>query len=134
MATLTDIEGIGAAHAERLEAAGIHTTDELLLAGATRQARTALAEKTGIGEDMILEWGNHADLYRIKGVASEYADLLEAAGVDSVVELAQRNATNLHDRLVVLNEEKHLVRAVPTETQIAGWLEEARGLERAVHH
>ncbi len=82
----------------------------------------------------MLEWVNHADLYRIKGVGSEYADLLEEAGVDSVPELAQRNAANLTAALAAANEKKNLVRSLPSESQVAGWIEEAKGLERAVHH
>ncbi len=134
MAEISDIEGIGPAYAEKLEAAGIGTTDALLAEGGSPAGREAIAEKTGIGAALILEWVNHADLYRINGVGSEYADLLEAAGVDSVPELAQRNAANLTAAMATLNEEKQLVRAVPSETQVTSWIEHAKGLERAVHH
>jgi predicted flap endonuclease-1-like 5' DNA nuclease len=134
MATLSDIEGIGSAYAAKLGEAGLQTTDDLLSAGGTAQGRASLAEKTGIAPALILEWVNHADLYRIDGVGSEYADLLEAAGVDSVVELAQRNAPNLHAKLTEVNEQKQLVRSAPNESQVARWIEQAKGLERAVHH
>ena len=86
MANLTDIEGIGTVYGEKLAAAGLKTTDDLLARGGTRDGREGIAAETGLTHDQILEWVNHADLYRIDGVGSEYADLLEAAGVDSVVE------------------------------------------------
>jgi predicted flap endonuclease-1-like 5' DNA nuclease len=134
VANLSDIEGIGAVYAEKLGEAGLQTTDDLLSAGGTPQGREALAEKTGIGAGLILEWVNHVDLYRIDGVGSEYADLLEEAGVDSVVELAQRNAENLQARLSEVNNERDLVRSVPGLAQVADWIEQAKGLERAVHY
>ena len=134
MAALSDIEGIGAAYAAKLGEAGLRTTDDLLAAGGAREGRAAIAEKTGIAAGLILEWVNHADLYRIKGVGSEYADLLEAAGVDTVVELARRNATSLQAKLFEVNEQKKLVRVVPTESQVAAWIKQASGLDRAVHH
>jgi predicted flap endonuclease-1-like 5' DNA nuclease len=134
MASLSDVEGIGPAYAEKLGGAGLETTDDLLSAGGTPQGRASLAEKTSISAALILEWVNHADLYRIDGVGSEYADLLEAAGVDSVVELGQRNAANLQAKLSEVNEQKQLVRSVPSESQVARWVEQAKGLERAVHH
>ncbi len=134
MADLADIEGIGPAYAEKLAAAGVSGVDGLLAAGATPQGRSELAAKTGVDPGLILEWVNHADLYRISGVGSEYADLLEAAGVDSVVELARRNPANLAAQLAKANEAKSLVRAVPGESEVAHWVEQAKQLDRAVHH
>lgn len=134
MANIAEIEGIGPAYAEKLSAAGIGTEEALLKAGASKAGREELAEKTGISEKMILEWVNRADLSRIKGVGSEYADLLEAAGVDSVPELAQRNAANLASKMEELNAEKNLVRRVPSESEVADWVEQAKGMERVVTH
>jgi predicted flap endonuclease-1-like 5' DNA nuclease len=134
MASLSDIEGIGPAYAAKLGEAGLQTTDDLLAAGGTPEGRASIAEKSGIGGGLILEWVNHADLYRIKGVGSEYADLLEAAGVDSVPELAQRRPDNLRAKLEEVNDAKHLVRALPSELQVAEWVEQANGLDRAVYH
>jgi len=131
---LADIEGIGSTYAEKLSAAGVSGIEGLLAAGATRENRADLAAKTGINADLILEWVNHADLYRIAGVGSEYSDLLEAVGVDSVPELAHRNPENLAEQLAKVNTEKHLVRAVPNQTEIAAWIEQAKQLDRAVHH
>jgi hypothetical protein len=113
---------------------GLSTTDHLLEQGGTAAGREQLATKSGISGKLLLEWVNHADLCRIDGVAGEYADLLEAAGVDSVVELAARNATNLAATLEKVNEEKKLVRRVPTEAEVGRWVEQAKGLPRAVHH
>ncbi len=130
MAKIVDVEGIGTKYADKLSKAGVSTTDALLKAGATPKGRKELAEKTGIGEAVILEWANHVDLYRIKGVGSEYSDLLEAAGVDTIPELAQRKAANLFQKIVAVNAEKKLVRKLPVEKQIANWIEQAKKLPR----
>jgi predicted flap endonuclease-1-like 5' DNA nuclease/ferredoxin len=123
---IIDIEGIGPVYAEKLRTLGIRTTIDLLEAGSTPQEREALAEKTGISPKLILEWVNTADLIRIKGVGEEYSDLLEEAGVASVVDLSGRDAENLHARLLEVNEEKKLVRRVPSLNAVKGWIELAR--------
>jgi predicted flap endonuclease-1-like 5' DNA nuclease len=134
MASIVQVEGIGEAYAVRLRAAGIRTTDALLEAGATAKGRKEIEDKTGIAHSLILEWVNHVDLWRIKGVAEEYSDLLEEAGVDSVPELAQRRADNLFEKLVAVNQEKQLVRRLPTLAQVAKWIELAKTLPRIVTH
>ena len=134
MAKLEYVEGIGEVMAQKLRDAGISNTDELFEKGATKQGRKEIAEKTGIPESTILTWINHLDLYRIKGIGSEYADLLEAAGVDTVLELAQRNPKNLYETLVKVNQEKKLVRKLPALSQVANWVEQAKKLERGVHY
>jgi predicted flap endonuclease-1-like 5' DNA nuclease len=134
MAALSDIEGIGATYESKLQQAGLLTVDDLLAAGGTPAGRDELAAKTGIAGGLILEWVNHADLYRINGVGSEYADLLEAAGVDSVLELAQRRPDNLQAKLAEINDQKHLVRSLPSESEVTRWVEQAKGLDRAVFH
>ena len=106
MAKIVDIEGIGKKYAKTLKGAGIATTGQLLKQGATAKGRKEIAEKTGISPKLILEWTNHADLFRIKGVAEEYSDLLEEAGVDTVKELAQRNPANLHAKMGEVNANK----------------------------
>jgi predicted flap endonuclease-1-like 5' DNA nuclease len=134
MATIADVEGIGPAYAKKLQKAGIRSTASLLKKGATPGGRKAIAEKTGLSPALILEWVNHVDLYRIKGVGSEYSDLLEEAGVDTVPELAQRNAANLTKEMVAANKKKKLVRKLPSERQIAGWIKQAKKLPRIVHY
>ena len=134
MTKLVDIEGIGPAYAEALKNAGIDTIEELLEVGGVPSGRDTIADKSGLSPKLILEWVNHADLMRIKGVGSEYADLLEAAGIDSVPELAQRNAENLAEKLGAANEAKNLVRRVPTEAEVTAWIAEAKSLPKAVHH
>lgn len=129
---LMAIEGIGPAYVEKLEAAGLKTTDDLLQAGATAKGREDLATATGISGKLILRWVNMADLFRIKGVGEQYSDLLEAAGVDTVPELAQRRADNLTKKMAEVNEQKPLVRRLPTEDQVTGWIETAKGLPRVV--
>ena len=132
MASIVDVEGIGKAYAVKLQAAGVKTTEALLEQGATPKGRKLLAEKTGIGEKLILEWVNHVDLYRIKGVGSEYSDLLEEAGVDTVVELANRKPENLFKTMEETNTKKKLVRKLPTEAQVAEWVNQAKKLPRVV--
>ncbi len=132
MAKLEDVEGIGLKYAEKLRAAGIASTDAFLEAAATPKGRKDLAEKSGISDALILEWANHLDLYRIKGVGSEYADLLEEAGVDTVVELAQRNPANLYQKMVEVKAAKKLVRKMPVQSQVADWVEQAKKLPRVI--
>ena len=126
------VEGIGPAFAEKLKAIGLVTCLDLLKAGASRKGREEVVEKSGISSKLILKWVNHLDLYRIKGVGSEYADLLEAAGVDTVVELAHRNPVNLIQRMLEVNEEKHLVRKPPTPAQVEDWVAQSKGLARLI--
>jgi len=132
MTRVTEIEGIGETYAQKLIEAGIKTTEVLLEQGVTPQGRQEIADQTGISPKLILRWINQADLFRVKGVGEEYADLLEAAGVDTVPELAQRNAENLHQKLVAVNQEKKLVRQVPSASQVVGWVEQAKELPRKI--
>jgi predicted flap endonuclease-1-like 5' DNA nuclease len=134
MSKLIDIEGIGEGYARKLMAGGIKTARELLNQGATSQGRKSIAEKTSISEKVILEWVNHLDLFRVKGVGGQYADLLEEAGVDTVVELAQRNPDSLHLKLQAINQEKKLVRKLPTAFQVKSWIQQAAKLPRVVSH
>ena len=134
MAKLTTVEGIGPALAEKLKGAGAGSTDSLLKMGATKKGRQDLAAASGIDEKRVLTFVNHCDLMRIKGVGGEYAELLEAAGVDSVPALKGRNPANLHAALVKANESKKLVRQLASADQVAGWVEQAKGMERVVTH
>jgi len=128
------IEGVGPVHAGQLQRIGIRTPQQLLDAGATPKGRDEIAAGSGISHKFVLEWVNHVDLYRIKGVGSEYADLLEASGVDTVVELATRNPVHLYDKLVAVNEEKKLVRRLPTAAQVQDWVQQAKGLPRVIQY
>lgn len=134
MPSIIDVEGIGKTYKQKLAKVNILTTDALLEAGATPKGRKELAEKTGIGDALILEWVNLADLYRIKGVGSEYSDLLEEAGVDTVVELSKRVPKNLYEKMIEINEKKKLVRKLPSESQIADWVDQAKKLDRKVKY
>ena len=131
---IAEIEGIGPVNAKKLEDAGIASVEGLLEAGSTPKSRKELAGKTGISDANILKWVNRADLFRVKGVGSEYSDLLEAAGVDTVVELAGRNAENLAQKMAEVNAEKKLVRQLPSEKQVSAWIENAKTLPRAVNY
>jgi predicted flap endonuclease-1-like 5' DNA nuclease len=126
MPSIIDVEGIGPAYKKKLKGVGISTTDALLEAGATPKGRKELAEKTGIGDALVLEWVNLADLYRVKGVGSEYSDLL--------VELSKRVPKNLYEKMVETNTKKKLVRKLPTEAQIADWVAQAKKLPRKVSY
>jgi len=134
MASLIKIEGIGEKYATKLRMIGVSTTDTLLEKGRTPKGRQEIAQKSGITETLILEWVNLADLFRIKGVGEEYSDLLEEAGVDTVVELAQRNPANLYEKVVAVNKQKKLVRKLPTQTQIGDWVAQAKKLPRVVSY
>ncbi len=132
MANLVKVEGIGEAYAKKLAEAGISTTQALLEKGASPKGRKEIAEKTGISPKLILTWVNHVDLFRVSGIGEQYADLLEASGVDTVPELGQRNAANLYQKLIKVNQEKKLVRQLPSETQVKAWIEQAKQLPRKV--
>lgn len=134
MPKIEDIEGIGPVYAEKLTDVGIKTTDDLLKVGASAKAREELAKKTGIDKKLILEWVNLADLYRIKGVGQEYSDLLEEAGVDTVVELAKRVPENLHAKMLDVNEKKNLVNRPPPLGSVKDWVEQAKKLKRVVEY
>jgi predicted flap endonuclease-1-like 5' DNA nuclease len=131
---IEDVEGIGEVIGKKLREVGIKDTDSLLAACGTSKQRKELAEKTGLSEKQILKFANMADLYRIDGIGSEYSELLEAAGVDTVPELAQRNPANLAQTLAEVNEKKKLVRRVPGETEVAKWIEQAKKLPRVLQY
>jgi predicted flap endonuclease-1-like 5' DNA nuclease len=134
MPNVIQIEGIGEVYAKKLLEADVPTTEALLEAGATPQGREALGEKTGIGHGLILKWVNRADLFRVRGIGEQYSDLLAAAGVETVLELAQRVPEHLQQSLVETNEAKKLVRHVPSLEHVAEWVEEARRLPRVVSY
>ncbi len=125
---INEIEGIGPVFEEKLAGAGVKTVEGLLEAGAAKAGRKKLAADTGIEESKILNWVNKADLFRIKGIGSQFSELLEAAGVDTVKELRNRNAENLHAKLVQVQEEKKITRAVPALSQVAGYIKQASEL------
>ncbi len=134
MPKIEDIEGIGPVYAKKLTEAGVTTVAQLLKVGAGAKGREELAEKAGVDRKLILEWVNHADLYRIKGVGQEYSDLLEEAGVDTVVELATRNPENLYAKIQEVNKAKKLVRRPPSAKMVADWVMQAKELPRVVTH
>jgi predicted flap endonuclease-1-like 5' DNA nuclease len=131
-ADVIHIEGIGEVYAGKLHDAGISSTDDLLKEGATPEGRKRLVEKTGISHKLILKWVNRADLFRIKGVGEQYSDLLAAAGVETVLELAQRRADHLHQKMTEINQARHLVRHLPESEHVADWVEQAKTLPRVV--
>lgn len=131
---IIEIEGIGDAYARKLEDAGVKTTDDLLKRAATTKGREALAEETGISPKLILKWANHADLFRIKGVAGQFAELLEAAGVDTVKEFRHRVAANLQPKLVEVNEAKNLCNRVPSVAELEKMIAQAKEMEPAISY
>jgi predicted flap endonuclease-1-like 5' DNA nuclease len=134
MAKLSLIEGIGEAYEIKLNEVGIKSIEKLLEVCASKKGRDELAAKTGISDKLILKWANRADLDRISGVGSEYADLLEAAGVDTVPELANRKPENLLKKMLEVNDEKNLVRKVPTLKQVTDWVDQAGKLPRVLNY
>jgi predicted flap endonuclease-1-like 5' DNA nuclease len=131
---IEDIEGIGKVYGDKLRAAGVKDTEALLGKCATPKERAALAAATGISDALVLKFANRADLMRVKGVGEEYADLLEAAGVDTVPELAQRKAANLHAAIETVNAAKKLVRQAPSLKAVQGWIAAAKEMPRALHY
>lgn len=132
--TITMIEGIGPVYKEKLAKAGISTVEGLLAKGASKKGRKEIAEASGIGEGVILDWVNMADLFRINGIASQFAELLKATGVDTVKELRTRNPENLHKSLIETNAAKKLTRVVPSLMQVEDFINYAKHLEPVVTH
>lgn len=134
MPSIIDIQGIGEAYAAKLREAGVFTSEALLKKGGTPAGRKELAKATGFTPKQILEWVNRADLYRISGIGAQYSDLLEAAGVDTVVELGNRVAASLLEKMSAVNQKKNLVNKMPGLSQVEGWIAAAKALPRAVEY
>ncbi|MDD4775738.1 MAG: DUF4332 domain-containing protein [Syntrophomonas sp.] len=134
MAKVSIIEGIGESYEVKLKEAGITSVQGLLARCTTKKQRSDLAQVTGISDKLILKWANHADLNRIKGIGGEYAELLEAAGVDTVPELARRKADNLLGKMQEVNQAKQLVRKMPALQQVANWIEQAGALPKMLKY
>ncbi len=131
---VVEIEGIGETYAKKLNAIGIRTTENLLQKGGSKKGRESIAKQTGLPESLILTWVNHADLFRIKGIAAQFSELLEAAGVDSVRELANRNAESLHAKLKATNNEYMLSGRVPSLASVKAMIASAKKMKAAVTH
>jgi len=131
---IIDIEGVGEVYAEKLIAAGINKVSELLEKCAAPKGRKELAEATGISEKLILRWTNHADLFRINGVGPQFAELLEAAGVDTVKEFRHRVAENLQPKLAEVNEQKNICNRVPAVSEVQKMIDQAKELEPKVSY
>ena len=132
--TIEDIEGIGPAYGRTLAEVGIDTTGRLLDRCDSARGRKEVAERTGLTETQLLKWVNMADLMRVSGVGEEWSELLEAAGVDTVKELQHRNADNLAAKMAEVNDDKNLARRVPSASQVANWVEQAKTLEPRITH
>src|SRR5471032_3572291 len=124
----TYIEGIDGEVAAALKSAGIRSTGRLLEAARTVKGRKALSAKTGFGEKQLLCWANVADRMRIKGISKEYAELLQAAGVDTVKELKYRNPANLATAMADANKKRKMVRLLPSEKVVCRWIDSAKKL------
>lgn len=128
------IEGIGPAMAAKLKRAGVKTVAGLLKRGGNSKGRDQIAQASGISKEQILKWVNLADLFRVRGIGPQYSELLEAAGVDTVKELAQRNPQNLYKMMVDTNKSRKLVRQTPGLGNVTNWVAQAKQLPRAVSH
>jgi predicted flap endonuclease-1-like 5' DNA nuclease len=131
---IEEVEGIGPLYAQKLIAAGVNTDADMLERAGSAKGRAELAAQTGIGGTFILTWANHVDLMRIVGVGPQYAELLEASGVDTVKELAQRNAANLAAKLAEVNAKKNLAGTLPSESQVTNWIGQAKTLEPKISY
>ena len=134
MSNIVAIEGVGEVNAKKLKKAGINTVEKLLNRGASPKGRKEIAQKTGIGEKVILKWVNFADLFRVKGISTQYSELLEAAGVDTVVELSKRVPENLFKKMENVNNEKKLVRKTPALAEVNRWVTQAKKLPRVINY
>ena len=134
MPTITAIEGIGDAYAAKLRQAGIRTTEALLEQGGTPKGRKELAAATGFSEATILNWVNRADLFRVPGIGVQFSDLLEAAGVDTVRELATRKPATLVETLAATNEKLNKVNRLPTLKEVESWVAAAKDLPRMIKY
>lgn len=132
--TIEEIEGIGKEYGDKLRAVDIQTTADLLRRCGTKKGREGVSTESGVSEKLLLDWVNRADLMRINGVAEEYADLMEVAGVDTVKELATRNADNLAEALATANAEKKCTDRVPSAETVKKWIDEAGTMEAMVSH
>jgi predicted flap endonuclease-1-like 5' DNA nuclease len=129
---ISDIEGIGPAYTAKLAKAGVRSVEGLLKEGASAKGRKVIAEASRVDQTLILGWVNRADLYRVKGIGAQYSDLLEKAGVDTVVELSKRVAGNLYKKMVEVNQAKNLVNGMPGQKKVEDWIEQAKKLPRVV--
>jgi predicted flap endonuclease-1-like 5' DNA nuclease len=134
LTNILNIHGIDPKYAESLANAGINTVEKLLESGSSKIGRTGISQNTGIAENLILGWVNRADLFRVKGVGEKYSDLLEVAGVDTVVELSKRVPENLHAKMSEVNEANKLVTRNPTLAEVKSWIEHAKELPRMVQY
>lgn len=134
MTTLVEIEGIGPVNAAKLNKAGVRGTNGLLKMGGTKKGRLEISKATGISAKALLDWVNRADLFRVKGIGTQYSDLLEAAGVDTVVELAKRKPEALLEAMVKANSKKNLVNQMPALSVVKAWVTNAKSLKRAVEY
>ena len=134
MSNIVAIEGVGEVNAKKLKKAGINTVEKLLNRGASPKGRKEIAKKTGIGEKVILKWVNFADFFRVKGISTQYSELLEAAGVDTIVELSKRVPENLFKKMEKVNDEKKLVRRTPALAEVNRWVVQAKKLPRVINY
>lgn len=134
MTKLVDIEGLNANHAKQLQQAGVRSAASLLKKAGSKKGRQDLSKTCNLSEKQLLEWVNRADLTRIKGVSTQFSDLLENSGVDSVPELANRKADNLHAKLNEVNKKKHFVKRLPSEKEVNHWVSQAKKLPKMVTH
>jgi hypothetical protein len=132
--SIAAMQAIAPFYVKKLKAAGIRSTTKLLARAATPKLRKELAEDTNIPMRLILDWTNIADLTRVKGIALDYAELLFAAGVNTVKDLGRRNAATLVARMVRINQDKPRVEVVPSETRVARWIEAAKSLPQGVEY
>lgn len=131
---IDEIEGIGPVFREKLSMVKIKTTDDLLKLCADSKGRKGVSEKTGVSEKHLLEWANMADMMRISGVGPQYAELLEAAGVDTVKELRNRNAENLAAKMEEINNQKKLAKSSPAKSVVESWISQAKTLDPTISH
>ena len=126
---ISEIEGMSAFAASKLKSMGIRTTDALLEAARNVKGRKALSARTGISEQQLLEWANVSDYMRIPGMGKAKVNLMRAAGVTTVRELAHRNPARLAQNMKEVNTRRKLVRVLPSEKSVEQLIAQARKLQ-----
>ena len=131
---IEEIQGIGPSFAKKLAESKIMSTDNLLDRCGSNKGRKSVASETGINDAQLLKWANMADLMRVSGIGGQFAELLEASGVDTIKELATRNAENLAAKMREVNEQKNLANASPAASVVQRWIDQAGKTDARISH
>ncbi|TFF69099.1 MAG: DUF4332 domain-containing protein [Promethearchaeota archaeon] len=124
---LTEIIGLEEKHAKLLASAGIREIEDLLALSYYQIKQ--LARSIGVSVKTLDTWQEHADLMRVEGITPEVANALNLIGIDSVKELAYRNAKNSLERLKNLKgDNPNVLGKLPTIKKVEEWIKGAKNM------